>query len=384
MSDSQAYEAITVASDGVTVTKRFEADEFPVPAIAFNVESRRSEPVTLRLVDTVPDDVAVEDLGFHPEYGSEFWDINDDRITFKKEIEAESEYTTVYGIRATGTDDVEKFLTSPTIESIVPPLDEDETDLVGGDNDAVKDVISGESDSVPGLEDEDDEDIETLNLKDPNNEGTAAAESADGDGETDGESESESESSTGKVVAAMADEIRQNNVSAQDVKLLKRALDAVSEDSDQADGVNTARINRIQNDIADLRAYTDALETFLEENGTGDEVIGEFDDRLDAFESELDRFEEEISSTKSAAEAATDEINSLGNEVDSLEDGLEDVEGTVDTIEGELDDLEGEIESVREEMGEGELADRVSELEEEIVQLKEWREQLSSVIGGSN
>ncbi|WP_277541128.1 coiled-coil domain-containing protein [Haloarcula laminariae] len=384
MSDSQAYEAITVASDGVTVTKRFEADEFPVPAIAFNVESRRSEPVTLRLVDTVPDDVAVEDLGFHPEYGSEFWDINDDRITFEKEIEAESEYTTVYGIRATGTDDVEKFLTSPTIESIVPPLDEDETDLVGGDNDAVKDVISGESDSVPGLEDEDDEDIETLNLKDPNNEGTAAAESADGDGETDGESESESESSTGKVVAAMADEIRQNNVSAQDVKLLKRALDAVSEDSDQADGVNTARINRIQNDIADLRAYTDALETFLEENGTGDEVIGEFDDRLDAFESELDRFEEEISSTKSAAEAATDEINSLGNEVDSLEDGLEDVEGTVDTIEGELDDLEGEIESVREEMGEGELADRVSELEEEIVQLKEWREQLSSVIGGSN
>lgn len=66
MSDSQTYEEITVASDGVTVTKRFEADEFPVPAIAFNVQSRRTEAVNLRLVDTVPGDVAVEDLGFHP------------------------------------------------------------------------------------------------------------------------------------------------------------------------------------------------------------------------------------------------------------------------------------------------------------------------------
>jgi len=158
MSDSQAYEAITVASDGVSVTKRFEADEFPVPAIAFNVVSKRSEAVNLRLVDTVPDDVAVEDLGFHPEYGSEFWDINDDEITFEKEVEPDSEYTTVYGIRATGTDDVEKFLTEPEIENVDPPLDEDEADLVGGDNNAVKDVISGESDSVPGLEDDEDED----------------------------------------------------------------------------------------------------------------------------------------------------------------------------------------------------------------------------------
>ncbi len=77
MSNSQAYDEVTVAADGVTVTKRFEADEFPVPAIAFNLTSRRSVPVTVRLVDTVPDDVAVEDLGFHPEYGSDYWVDND-------------------------------------------------------------------------------------------------------------------------------------------------------------------------------------------------------------------------------------------------------------------------------------------------------------------
>jgi len=110
----------------VTVTKRFEADEFPVPAIAFNFESRRSEPVTVRLSDVVPDDVAVEDLGFHPEYGSEYWTIDDDEISFEREIEPDGEYTTVYGIRATGTDNVEQFLTEPQFDEVDPPLEDDE------------------------------------------------------------------------------------------------------------------------------------------------------------------------------------------------------------------------------------------------------------------
>lgn len=67
MSDSQAVEEQTTTVDGVTVTKRFETDEFPVPAIAFEFESTRETPVTLRVIDTVPEPVDVGDLGFHPE-----------------------------------------------------------------------------------------------------------------------------------------------------------------------------------------------------------------------------------------------------------------------------------------------------------------------------
>jgi len=389
MSDSQAYEEITVASDGITVTKRFEADEFPVPAIAFNVQSKRTEAVSLRLVDSVPDDVAVEDLGFHPEYGSEFWDINDNEITFEKEVEPEADYTTVYGIRATGTDDVEKFLTEPRIENIDPPLDEDEADLVGDDGNAVKDVIAGNSDSVPGLEDDGGEDIETLNLKDPNSDGVEAADgeaAVDGDG--DGDAVTDADVETGTVIAAMADEIRQNNVSASDVKLLKRALDAVSDDTDTAGGVNSARLQRIQGDIADLRAYTDAIEEFLEENGTGDEMIAEFSNRLDSFDTQLDRFEgeldefeDEVGSAKSAAQAASEGLDELGGEVGSLGDELDDVEETVDAIGNDIDGLDAEIEDVREELGEGEIDERLSGLEEQIAELQEWRDQLSSVIG---
>ena len=127
MSDSQAYEEVTISSDGVAVVKRFEDEEFPVPAIAFDFKSDRDEPVTVTMCDTVPDGIEVEDLGFHPEYGSEFWTIDDETITFEREMEAEESYTTVYGIRATGSDDVRQFLTEPTLESVEPPLPEDES-----------------------------------------------------------------------------------------------------------------------------------------------------------------------------------------------------------------------------------------------------------------
>ncbi|MBV0923103.1 hypothetical protein KTS45_02725 [Halomicroarcula limicola] len=377
MSDSQTYEEVTVASDGVTVTKRFEADEFPVPAIAFNVQSRRTEPVTLRLVDEVPEDVAVEDLGFHPEYGSEYWDINEDRIAFEKEVEADADYTTVYGIRATGTDDVEKFLTEPKIESVDPPTDGDDADLVGGGDDAVRDVIAGDADSVPGLEDEDDEDIETLDLKDPNRPGG-------GDGATHGDGDEAAPDVEDGVVAAMADEIRRQNVSPEDVKLLQRALDAVSEDDEPTDGVNEARIERIQGDISDLRAYTDALEEFLAENGTGDQMISDFSDRLERFESELASFESDIQSAKSTAQSASEDVSRLDDEVQTVESDVNDVEGTVDELDDQLDDLESELDSLREEIGDGEVDERLTTLEDEIEELKQWREQLSSVIGGGN
>ncbi|EMA11206.1 hypothetical protein SAMN05443574_12220 [Haloarcula vallismortis] len=367
MSNSQAYDEVTVAADGVTVTKRFEADEFPVPAIAFNLTSRRSVPVTVRLVDTVPEDVAVEDLGFHPEYGSEYWDINEDRIAFEKELEPEADYTTVYGIRATGTDDVEKFLTEPEIENVDPPLDEDEEDLVGGGDEAVRDVIAGDADSVPGLEEDDDEDIETLDLSDPNNPDSSVEAP-----EESNAAPADSEVQSGAVVATMAQEIRDQNVSPEDVKLLKRALDAVSEAEDDGDtgGVNDARIQRIQSDVADLRAYTDALEEFLEENGTGEDMIEEFGERLDSFETALENFQDEVQSATETATAASDQVDDLSEEVES--------------VEGQLDDLEDDIKTVREEIDDGELADRIDETESEIEELKEWREQLSSVIGGGD
>ncbi|MCU4717202.1 hypothetical protein [Halapricum hydrolyticum] len=416
MSDSQAYDPVMVSSDGVTVAKRFEADEFPVPAIAFRIESRRTEPVTITLVDTVPEDVAVEDLGFHPEYGSEHWTIDDQQIIFEREIEAESEYTTVYGIRSTGTDDVEKFLTEPTIEQVDPPL-EDEGDVLNeSSSDVVKDVIAGESDSVPGLDADEDEEIETLDLKDPNapDAEVGQADAADAAGGEGGPDQS-------NLTTTLLAEIHHGAVDEDVVRALRQELSLDGADS----GATDARIQHLQNEVSDLAAYTETLEEFLAENGTGEQLIADFRSRLGSFEDELDRIQrltmendEEIGEVRSEVGEMSDQMSGVEDTVSSVEGTVEAVEGTVEEVEGtvetldsqvgEIDEevdslgedvngmdehlatLEGEIDSLRGELEEvdsrvsdvGDVDDRIDDIETEIEDLKQWREQLSSVIGG--
>ncbi|MEF8778890.1 MAG: hypothetical protein V5A36_08260, partial [Natronomonas sp.] len=129
MTNAESEDIVTVASDGVTVEKSFEPDDFPVPAIAFNIDSERDAAVSVRLVDTVPDDVAPENIGFHPKYGAEFWDVEDGRIVFNRELAPGESYTTVYGLRGGDADTATKFMSEPTIDSVDPPLSEDDRDV---------------------------------------------------------------------------------------------------------------------------------------------------------------------------------------------------------------------------------------------------------------
>ncbi|WP_247009212.1 hypothetical protein [Halorientalis litorea] len=415
MSESQNYEEVTVASDGVTVIKTFEADAFPVPAIAFRINSERSEAVTVTLTDDVPEDVAVEDLGFHPEYGSEFWTIDDDEITFEREIEADEQYTTVYGIRATGTDNVEQFLTEPTIESVDPPLDDDD-DVVGTSSDVVRDVISGDTDSVPGLDDDEDgdDDIGTLDLADPNDEGDAdeeeadeedeetaaedadesegdadeeeadeedegtAAEDADEDADDEAETEAGSETADGpktatngsasveSVAATLADEIRAGEVADDDLELLADELDL----GGGTNGAVDARIESLQTDVSDLEAYIDALEEFLEDNGTGQDLIEDV-------QSQLDGIQEQMRSVQSDIDDNNQQVDGLDDTVGTIEDDVQSLKGDIKDLDDDVSDLEGDLGDV------DNLGDRLDDLESDLEDLQEWRDQLGNVLGGN-
>jgi archaellum component FlaC len=397
MSDSQQYEKVTVSADGVTVDKRFEEDEFPVPAIAFEIRSARSETVTVVINDTVPEGVAVEDLGFHPEYGSEYWTIDESEITFEREIEAGSEYTTVYGIRATGTDNVEQFLTERVIERVDPPLEDDGGSVVDeSGSDVVRDVISGDGD-IPGLGDEDDEasgdeeeeDVETLNLKDPNEPAEARSSDESGaEGESSGTVALE-DADAESLVGALAAEIRNQNVDADDVKLLRKAFDLAEDDKASVD----ARIQHLQTEVSDLVAYTSALEEFLDENGTGDELIEEFREDIDSFESELTEMREMAATHEESLSAIEETVDGVESSMNALESDMNDVLGDVDEVRDDVEgveetvgDVEEEVEELEEQIGDIDVEEVKSDIEEindEIDELKEWREQLSSVIGGN-
>jgi predicted nucleic acid-binding Zn-ribbon protein len=439
MSDSQAYEEVTISSEGVTVTKRFEADEFPVPAIAFEFASNRDEEVHVRLTDPVPENIEVEDLGFHPEYGSEYWTIDDDTITFERSLAPQASYTTVYGIRATGSDNIQQFLAEPTLEEVDPPLPDDRAVVPDSGDDVVKNAIAGDGE-IPGLgeddeeEEDDEEDVATLDLKDPSEPGDRGTDTggADAGETTDGATPVSIEG--GSLVAAMAAELRQQNVSAEDVKLLRQAFEIAAQEG----GSTAAKIEQIQSDIADLRAYTGSLEEFLDENGTAQEMLDSFEQRVDSFDSRLEEFEsniqansrqlssidddlgsvseevdsmgEEMSSIGEEVDSMGEEMSSIDEEVDSMGEEMSSIGEEVDSVAGDVEELDEEVSSIgdevsafgedmadleatigdiertvadlEEEVTDGDVAERIEEIEGSVNDLKQWQEQIKQTFGG--
>jgi archaellum component FlaC len=107
-----------LSDDGVTVYQVFSEDEFSVPAVALKVASERKTPVRVRLEQEVPPELAIEEIGFHPDYGEENWSIDGERMTYETELPADSETTTIYAIGGGGHRQVDTLLDGLSIESV--------------------------------------------------------------------------------------------------------------------------------------------------------------------------------------------------------------------------------------------------------------------------
>jgi len=406
MSETEEYDSVRVSADGVRVLKRFTADQFPVPAIAFEISSGRTEAVTLRLSDQVPQGVAVDDLGFHPDYGSEYWSIEEDRVTFERELKPDSSYTTVYGIRS--ADDVEQFLTDPTIESVTPPLPtaDSEGDVVLESDDAlVKDAISG--DIAPGDADEEEPPEEpdgppTLDLgrPDPAGRDDGGDETGAGDASADRPAGPPADSATSaadpatdeSVVARLATELRNGTVSQADVDLLREVLVEQHDGS----GSTTARLDQLQQDVAELRAYTGALEEFLDENGTGAELIDSFETQLNEFGTRLDHLETEfVVEVRGRIDDIEEQLDQLESDTAETFDRIDDLEAQTSEIAAHADDADARTTELvrRLDNRDGvddaepiddreEILERLDAIESELSAIQEWREQLISTLGG--
>ncbi|WP_430505828.1 hypothetical protein [Haloparvum sp. PAK95] len=145
------HAAVTVEEDGIRVEKSFSRDEFPVPAVTFRLVSNRADPTRVRIVDTIPESFPMNQVGFHPDYESENWTAYEDhRVEYERVLEPDEDVLTVFGIRDENPD-VDAFLTPPLVEHV--PEDEEIEDILGGDNaEPVREVLAGESDSLPGMD----------------------------------------------------------------------------------------------------------------------------------------------------------------------------------------------------------------------------------------
>jgi archaellum component FlaC len=424
MTDADPEETLTVTGDDVTVEKSFEPDDFPVPAIAFTIRSERDTTVSVRLVDTVPDDVAPENIGFHPKYGAEFWDVEDGRIVFQRDLAPGEEYTTVYGLRGGDADIAAKFMSEPSLESVDPPIsvaddggdvdtaldaaeigdvtppegdtaelavsDEtagstngsvDDTEVLGIDDATAATELAGDIDrDVPETDrpapDDDPADDPTEGAEDTHSESDDRTDEPGSDEETPSEESTErSDTEPGdatersehdSLVSGLAAEIREGNVEDDDLMELRDALGL-----DIASASVEARVEHLQSKVSDLEAYTDALEAFLDEEGDAQTLIAEARDGYDEMDERIDELETGLEEIRSDIDERLDDIDEQIDET---------IDAELEEIQSELERVEGQIET--ESDARSELESEVEELSTDLAEVAEMRDRLTDALSG--
>jgi len=344
MTNADPEAVLTASADGVVVEKSFEPDDFPVPAIAFVVRSDREETVSVRLVDGVPEDVAPENIGFHPKYGAEYWDVEGESIVFEREFAPGEEYTTVYGLRGGEADAAAKFMSDPSVESVTTVEPADGVVAPDGPREAANGngTDRTNADETPILSGE----ADVLDIGDavPGNGADAAGtpDSDSGDSAGDGHEPTDGDRS-GRVLDSLAAELEAADPDDPALATLREELGI-----DLTRASVEARIEHLQSTVSDLEAYTDALESFLDENGDAQSVL---EGLREDYEETADRLESVESTAEEAKTEAADVDERLETELGDLRESVsEDVDDRIDALETELNAVDAEIESLSAEL----------------------------------
>lgn len=410
----------TVSADGITVKKHIDTDRFKTPAVVLDIVSTADRSAMVILTEPIPEAFAIEDIGFHPDFGGEQWSIAGREITFQRETDPGEEYTTVYGVRDVEPDEIDVFLdTGMSVTADYGDDFEESTDeakaepveelLEEDDDEVVRDVIAGDRDSLPEMGDEpavaegDHEGAtdEAAEAGVANDQAVQASsdeghsEAVDGEGEDTAAEAAPPEDATvagkaapeeyrtlpGSVAEALAAEVRDGTIAEEHERVLQEAFGDLEE---EPSGSVDARIEHLQTQVADLAAYTDELERFLDEHGGGDSVLADVEEGLadvtenvDTLEEAVDALETETTDLDEGLEGLESDLEGTRKDVDALEtefeDTQEDLGGTQEDVDA-LDDRVGETEGRLDEAETG--IDDLLYLEEDVMELRSRTEDL--------
>jgi predicted nucleic acid-binding Zn-ribbon protein len=147
----------------------------------------------------------------------------------------------------------------------------------------------------------------------------------------------------GGLAAALADEIRSGDVADEDLAVLREELDV--------GGVPRSvdvRIRRLQSQVDDLDAYTGALEEFLDEEGTGRELIDGFRADVTDLSETVAEIESRVADGTEAREELEGEVGDLRGSLDSVRERVDEAETTLAATEERVGAVESRVEGVDE------------------------------------
>jgi predicted nucleic acid-binding Zn-ribbon protein len=392
----------TVSADGITVEKRAATDQFNTPAVIVEITSTADRNMMVMVTEPIPESVSMEDIGFHPDYGGEHWSIADQEIVFTRTIDAGDEYTTVYGVRGIGGEDITTFVDAETSvstgEGIATGADIGDADadpvstlLTEDDDEIVRRMIAGDDDSLSAPEStdqeeskQDQEDSEPDEEK-PEQDQQESKQDQEDPENTGGSEEgdlAESRRLPDSVAEALVREIRDGTISEEHERVLREAFSGSKGTQRDVD----IRIKRLQTEVSDLAAYVDEFERLLEEYDGGDEPLASLEATLVTVTDRVEELENDVDAVNKRLADIEDELDTLradldgdrSEDVDALRERLENVEAELEDVlylEEEVMELDDQTDAIQR------LEETVETLETEMAELNAFRDRLSSAFG---
>lgn len=336
---------ISIERHGVKITKMLDENTFNQGlAVRFTIESVHNEPLDIRVLDQLPDGFEIDNVGFHPDYYKDNWDIHDNKfVVFDYELSPDETIDTLYV--AAGHDNVsfESFQSEPQIVEANSVSTHTKTTE---DTDADADTHDSENDpqddtswfeTTDEHEDTSDAPVETTaSHTDENNdtteespetnstltdssESTSTPTQSSGTDATTTPSDPQTTADSAKidteadVASALSEQITAGTVDDETLRVIATAVS----DHIATDGAPEVRLEHLETRVSELEAYSTALEDFLNKSGTADELtteLAELSDSISMLETRLNELE---------SDPADDRLETIENDITTLHEDVE-------------------------------------------------------------
>ncbi len=333
----------TTEEDGVTVTKHVETEGETVK-IGFRIVSSSEQSLTIRILDAIPATATVKTLTAD----ASRWSTSEGRVTYERMLESEEALTTSYAFTC---EEVEA-------DVIQQPVTLRVTETAANE-DGVEATYT--EDAQPAAAEEEEE--EAFAMPDDEVSVTEMVTDAPTDG-TEYTAKSRAVAETGP-----ASEASHRHAATQDddvASLIDTVLETLDVDASAAQRERLAeefaavvgprsslefRLMHLQSQFQDLAAYIDAMEAFLDDHGTAEDVLTDVLNELHVVREQLESVRDEqatldarledtegrIEQLESAHESRADAVDS---ELRQFEAALEDIETTQQTVQQQLKQVE--------------------------------------------
>lgn len=369
-SDGTTGESTTTTIDGVTIEKTVRRKDQETLRVEFAISTTLEHPIDLVVVEPIPAGITLDEIGFHSDYWNN-WFVEENHLEHRIDLDPGTDHFTLYGVQADADTDPGRFLTEPTVDVTHK---EGTATSTGQDTNVAATQRTTESRAEPVPQPAAPE---------------AASDRASPHEESTTRTVEPSEPTESSILAELAADIEAADPDDESLGLLRDALDRPETESPTSIQV---RLERVEGEVNELAAYTDALEEFLDEHGDGHSLLQSLEAEHDRFEARLETIDGRLAIVDEHATT----LESLRTDLDAVESRLATLESchknteertrtneqALEGVSRSVSDLQDHIERVETTVTAqtGDLHDNLEELEETVLGVQRWQQRFVDLV----